>query len=629
MRLFTSTNAPVIVKVSDTAYINPATAIQNILSNPDWGCGGSVNAASFTACAAAFTTAGLGSAVSGVLGGAHEQRRALDVINELASFRGMRIWKDADTGAWMGTVDVQPSASVATLSYGGDYGGTPSPNNVRSVQSVYTTPLNNAVSVLKLQYGKSWRDRGDRNIEEVPYFYTNTTTVLGVGSTRVITNPWLTDHLAAARVAYYIAKRLQREDRLVVIEMGNEARRLSLGDVVTLDLQVTPSTRLTGDYRIIQMERTLTAFTLTCAGPYNADIYATDTGTISAAVNQPSGDINPDERGTRPGNDANLLFNPDWTTGLTKSTWDLTADNDLIPEWYVQFGSGISTITVTTSPTTKGGAYLTIVTAGTLLSNLVLGTLRNIGVSGSTNYLLSIYANRSGDWTMSYEWFNISGTSLGTGTFKTRINPGDVTGSGWARYYAAMTSPATAAYVSFALNLSLTNTTYIFAAAQFEEVTRVTIRPSPWKPNAAYGIHPSRFTAGTASFRTVGKNDLKTTLSLQGTAAYTLSGGTVTVGTVSAGIITGFTGRVVSPVTGATSWAIQLNHGGGTTTTVLSGLGTAVGTFTTDSETAGLTFPIHVTTATPLIAVPGSGTAFTGGTVIVSSHAMTHAAAEA
>lgn len=642
LRLFTSTNAPVIARVTDTTFDNPAGCVLGILGNTDWGVGGSVNVASFVTAAAAFDAAGLGTAVSGVLGGEGAQRRALDVVNEFCSFRGARVWKDGD-GAWNMTVDTEPTDPVVTLSYGPDAGGTASPNNVRAVVSITTTPLTDATSVLKLQYGKSWRDRGDRSIEQVDYFYRNTATALSIGRERIDQSPWISNnHQAAARVTYYRAKRTAAEDRKVVVEMGNEARRIRLGELVNLDLQVSPSVRLTGVYRVIQIERTLTAFLLTCAGPYSADTYETDSGTINAAVGQPAGDINPDERGTNPGNDANLILNSDWTAGLTKTTWHEFADIDLIPDWYLFNGGQASAIDVTPSPLAKGGATLDITAVANPINPIRLGIADSstpepldgaVPVVASAVYLLSIYASRPDAWRFTVFWFNTSGSYMNLAVNpQLRINPGDVNGYGWARYYAALTAPVGAGFAGIevrCLGDDAEAIAYRFDAIQFEEVTRNTLRPSPWKRNTRYGIRPTRIVPGDIKARALGKKELGTAFGVLGTAAVALSGGTVTLGTTGVGLITGFTGRITSNVAGVASWNLALSHGGGTITNVMTGLGTAAGTFNTDAGNAVASFPINRRSSVNVVAIAVGGTAFTGGSVILSTHRLSHTPVEA
>lgn len=633
MRMPAQIDSAIIVRSSDTYYGNPVTAMSYVLTDPDLGLGGSIVTANWIAGAVTALNAGLGAAVSGVLGGDKAQRRAIDVLDELAIMRGIRIWKDADTNAWDIAVDSIPADPVATLSYGVD-----TPGNVHAIRSITTTPLDEAVSVLKLKYGKGWRDRGVKPIEEAEYDYTATMTVLAVGSERVITSPWIRDHNVAARVLYYIGKRLQREDRKVVLEMGNEARRLALGDVVTLDLQINPSTHLTGTHRIIQRERTLTGFLLTCAG-YNADIFETDLADILLEVNQPAGDINPDERGTNPGNDANLILNSDWTAGLNKSTWEPFFDDALMPGWLVLDGLDAvnkTGITVTTSPFTRGGAYITLTVVPTPLRNLRLATYDSssdrsatIPVQGSTNYILSIYASRADAWSVVIAWYDNASGLLSEVTPTRRVNPGDVNGFGWARYYMVVTAPAGATFASLVFYTDVADYAYSFDAIQFEQVTRVTLRPSPWKRNTQFGISPNRVTPGDFTVRSAGKLEQGTKLSAGGTALVALSGAsTVTLGTAAAGMVTGVTGRVVAAITGVSNWRLAFNHGGGTVTNIGTALSVSTGSFNTDTMTSrSIAFPFTLKTATPIVAI---GTAsFTAGTVAVSAHQIQHVAREA
>jgi len=632
MRMPASVDSAIVCRVNEPTYGNPLTAIYWLLTDPDLGLNASADATSFFTTAVAVSVTGMGSAVSGVLGGDQQQRRAIDVINELAQMRGIRIWKDADDDSWHATADAIPAASTVTLSYGPDSGTNPSPNNVRRIVSVTTTPLSDAVSVLKLRYGKGWVDRGTKPLLTTDYNYTATMTVLGVGAEKVITTPWINDHSAAARMLYYIGKRLQREDFKVVIEMGNEARRLALGQLVTVDFQISPTVRITTDMRITARQRTLTSFTLTLVG-YNDDIFETNLATIVASVNQPAGDINPDERGTQPGNDANLIRNADWTAGLTKSTWNNT-DEDVLPDWTLFLGAHVTGLRTATEQLCKGGAYLEFITATDapdhppyISTEDSSNTLNAISVRSGANYILSVYVSRPDAWRFAIRWEPSEVTQYP----QIKVNPGDVNGLGYQRYYAVITAPPNTSRIIVALQMtgSTSAETFRFDAVQLEELTRITLRPSPWKRNAAYGIHPDRITPGDFTVRASGKLELGTKIAVSGTVPVALSGSsTVTIGTAPVGMITAITGRKTATVAGVTNWKLALNHGGGTITPIGTAISTSTGTFTTDTMAgAVLSFPISMGSATPIVAI---GTAaFTGGSVYAAAHSIQHVVPEA
>jgi hypothetical protein len=110
-----------------------------------------------------------------------------------------------------------------------------------------------------------------------------------------------------------------------------------LADRLTLEPQTSPGKAITGDWRVLKRERTLTEFTFTC-GEYAVAIWETNAGVINGSVAQPSGDVNPDEREGGLANDANLVMNADFTTGLRREhPGDF--DSNILPGWLVFSGA--------------------------------------------------------------------------------------------------------------------------------------------------------------------------------------------------------------------------------------------------------------------------------------------------
>jgi hypothetical protein len=625
-------NAAPLVQVYNSFVTNPAVCMQFILEDQQLGLGQTCDATSWTAAQAAFTAAGLSTAVNGVLGGDRTQRRAQDVLDEIAWFRGARIWKDADAGAWKILVDTQPSASVATLEFGPNTKG-----NIADVQSITRTPLDSAVSTMKLRYKPLGRERASRSLEQVDYAFTAQATVLSIGAERVVASPWIGVHADAARVLYYNAKQLARSDERVQFTVRHEGRRITLGDVVTLTIDLDGD-QIAGDYRITARERTLTEFTFVAVGPYNADTYSTDSGTINAFVSQPSGEVNPDERSTQGASDANLLANPDWSTKTRTSSYGVNPDATIIPGWAINSTNLNGVPTITQSPLAKGGYYCQMVTAASLAGGTpsfyatadgTVGVLGAITVQPETPYMASIYASQHGaKWRLEFFFRDASNLAVTSGVVPLRVNPGDVNGLGDQRWYGIARSPSNAASLFVSWIMTSTSTTYRWDAAQLEELTRVSLRPTPWHRNIAYGITPAQITEGNATFRPAEfskTTEHGTTFghTTRGTVGIAMSGGTVTLGTAQAGIVTCVTARVLSGLTfagGGASWRIGTSAN---PTMFATGLGTAAAVTVADAEMR--VGPVRFGTATAIIATPNTGT-FSAGTVVATIHHQSHTA---
>lgn len=638
LRMLVVDAAP-IVQVCDPTNANPANAIKFILNDAQIGLGGSVDATAFATAATAFAAAGLGTAVAGALGGDRAQRRAGDVINELALFRGARIWKDADTEAWTINVDSEPAAPTLTFEYGPDTRG-----NITEVVSISRTPLDQAISSLKMRYAPGGRARRNAPLEFLDYGYTAATTVLAVGGERVIYQPWIRSHEVAARVLYYLGKRLARSDERIVFRTGPEGRRVSVGDVVAIVIDLDGD-QISGNYRIVAREWSLTQLTFTAVGPYLNDIYTTTWATIAAAVSLPSGDANPDEREGAKAADANLYVNPDFGTKTTKATpFDTAAtafnDGRYIPGWVFSGGTAtFATISVTPSIYAKGGHYLTTtLTGGTIyIYNNQVG---NYNVLSDTTYITSIYTDTHPArwlWRMFidevYDPTNGYSTSLSTVTVPARLVPGDTNTFGWKRYYGVFRTPSSTAQLqltpAIVPSTGGSTVTMKWDAAQLEQQTRLSLRPTPWHRNVSYGIVPEQLVEGDVTVRPVAYTQTTehgsklSATTVTGSTGVAMSGATVTLGTAPAGLISAVTARVKAGITfggGGASWRIGTSSD---PTMFGTALGTASGGTVSDAQQR-ISW-VRFGTATPIIATPNTGT-FAGGTVVATIHALTHPA---
>lgn len=629
-----------VVVQANSDLTNPTSVIKEIMRNSLWGLGQTANATSFATAVTAMTTAGLGTCIAYALGGDRQQRRAGEVVRELLALRGGKIWKDASTGEWMILWDSAPAAAVWTFGYGdGAY------NNIKRVVTNAGTPLAEAVSTLKLKFGISARLKSstDYGITYVPgaYQFEIQATVLGVGSERTITNPWIRTTAAAARQLSYIAKTLQAGDRKPVIVTGEEGRNVNIGELVRY---TNGPDVIDTDFRVVKKESRLADHTLWLQG-YNATTYTYSTSDTTLV----SDSLDWDDQQAATGSGANLIINSDFSAGIKSAT----LATDMVPAMRL-FGrdgltiADISAVSIDIDAKYVGGAALLVTTTAnwSAANNgplLVFGMAQqNLGGGGTTwgtpiiegeLYMVSIYMLNS-NFFIDAEFF---GTGMGGGgtwqpvmrntysryrrsPLRERANDG-MNGAGWKRYYTIIRAPVSSnpavpyQYARFGA-VMMSAGDYGFDALQVEQISRGQSRPSQYKRFAKWGVDPALLQPGSLTIRLPGEAEHGTVVGHETATVNTTSGASVSAtNIIPAGVVVqGVTTRQ-SNVTGPTTINI------GTAADPYAwgeGVAVANGTTTTASDFTVVnppTFP-----AATDVVIQAVGGAFTGGSIVVTVH---------
>jgi hypothetical protein len=635
--------AALVVEASDSTLSNPADLIKFLLTDPDQGLGQTVDTASFTQAATDFATANI--TLQGAIGADGKQRRALDIFNEILSMRGADLWRDPDSGHWKIQVDTGPTTMTTPLEYGQGTRG-----NIADVPSVSRTPLRQAVTTLELRYSPGGRVRNTGSgwsFFQQDYDYHATATVLSglSGVTQTLTAQYINAHENARRVLYYRAKRLARSDQSIGFTMKRAGQRVRRNQVYPFTI---PLKGVSDNYRIIARTRTMTGFTFSAVGPYNADIYDTNDTNIQAFVSQPTQEKGTDELPI-PDGGINLLLNADFSTGISKASAPTAIDDTILPDWEVLGPDAGSALSYTEDNQCIGGGFLTVTVPNPSPSGVILwsyyqlppnGSAIGMPVTSSTSYIISAYidSNATGGsgcgWVFQIQWTGTSGstTASGLAAGEVKIAPGDTNAKGWQRYYIVIngTKEIFGGFTDInSAQLSLwfqePGKTFHIDAVQFEQVGRtVTGRPSQWSRNPLYGIRPANMLPGTQTMRVAGEQEHGTQVtygtSANGKTGVTLSGSSTTLASVPNGTCTGVTARVATLVAGPASWKLQFDFGSGNTLDIATGIALTAGT-TVNVPLAG----VPITGTTHLIAVPASGT-FSAGAVQATAHVLAHVA---
>lgn len=521
---------------------NPALVIKEILVNTTWGLGQTIDTTSFTDAAADYVTAGLGTAINACLGGDRQQRQAGQVMRELLALYGGRLTKTS--AGWALTVDSAPAAAAVT--FGVDDGTF---NNVKRVETNAKRSLSDAIRTLTLRFGPTGRIKSsaDYGSAYLPgnYSFAIVANCLSVGSDQTIISPWLRYSAHAQRVLAYASKAIKYGDQQPVIVVGQEARVVAIGDLVTY-LNVTDG--LNASFRVWRIERRLADIRLSLAS-YNAAQFTYDAADTTVANDV----LDLDESRGASGHGGNLILNSDFSAGVRSAT---KAAN-MVPGWEMMSPSMFNSLVVTEDSATIGGHYLTVpVTTASAGSPAQLSTTKLnssdplvMGIIPDTLYLASVYCDRATSWRLTGVFFPGSVSSQ-TGMLS---DPTDTNGKGWLRYYTKIRVPADATLTYAALLVEFTATgTFKFDAFQFEEAGSQA-RPTDWKRNTKWGVDPALLQPGTLTIRLDGESQHGTTLGHSTATVATVAGTqAVFTGLIPAGVVVqGVTTRQIA-ITGPT-----------------------------------------------------------------------------
>jgi hypothetical protein len=566
LRFFADTPGAIVVR----AYARggdgtPNEVIRDVLADPVFGLGQTVDASSFVAAGMTLGTADLANAISYALGGDRQQQTARDFLDQVCSVRGMRL--SYNGSAWFLAVDSAPSSATITLGYGDGVH-----DNIVSIRSRRRIALHEAVRRLYLRYGPLGRTVGTEDgatwVNNNGYRYSIYATINARGTDRIVTLPIVTQYQFAKRILCYWARRLRAAEDVLELTAGREALTLSIGDICTV---TAPHLGISGTYRVRSRTRRMTSVDLVLEG-YDANMYVFDASEIQYengyGANTSQDAAAPDARTPQVGSPANLLLNADFSGYLRGTSIAPLGDAGFVlPGWY--FSNHLDGITVAIIRGTSealacmGGAYLkvTIATAPRTLQMLDTpdGILAGIAVTPGTLYYASVYSGTYGGWLFEFLWMDVDGVSLiGWQRPNLHRDGSDVNGNDWARIYAMARAPANAARCILRVRWVTTVTDAKYDGFQFEPAMSRQRKPSTWRRSPRYGIDPALLIPGTLTIRGEGELSHGRRIGqLTGTA--TLSGSSVTIsGLIPSHSTVQVTARVTTAITGSgvSGWSL-------------------------------------------------------------------------
>lgn len=487
----------IVVFARNHSITNPARVIEEILTNPAWGLGGTVDETLFDVAAADYTAASLGDACNYALGGDRQQRSARAYLSQILGLRGA--WLDLQSdGSWGIYVDKPPVWGISRT-----FGMAGRHTNIERLTRHIRAPLQQAVKTLKLRYSQKGRLKTTDGVTSwlapSDYEFQANVGVLPVGAELVEGNPWIRFSAAAGRVAYYRGKRMAAEDEHVEFIAGFGSRNVSLGEVVRLSL---PRADVEGPYRVTGYSRGLRATQLTVAG-YDPAIFTLDSGAVSHegdGVRTLADQVDPDTGATPPAHGGNQVLNANFA--LTSGSFtpaNSQANAAFLPGWIILEADGgaaaISALSVSDHRSWVGNRYLSITIANTAdeprlrtnstLANSVLGG--GIVVIPGEAYIFSAYVEKDGvgaadaaGWFPRLQYFDAANSQVGSDVDLPLVASGETTGPNAAnRWFYGFRPPATATYVAIDIRFTATGT-YRLGGIAVNRLSRFTIKPPPW-----------------------------------------------------------------------------------------------------------------------------------------------------
>lgn len=623
-------NGSPIFQLTTPLRANPAEFAAFWFSDPDVGIDLGVDSASLAVAIADYDAAELDEAVEYVVGGNRQQSTVRTLANEAASMRGMRIWRDYDTGDYKFQVDKLPRlTNLLRLGHGGNV------FNLLAPPRESPTSLFSAVQTLKVRYGAGGRTIGGGNFQPQDFAYANTANAQPVGKLATVDLRLTRTHETAARIAYYWAKSLEHSDGRISMVAGREAWRVRIGDVVQA---VVDQWGVDEPYRALSITTSLDKFDLALAGPFDAEIFSTDLGDINAVVQQPTGAGNPDER-PPDGVSGNMILNSDFSTGQRAvALASSSPDSAFLPGWtFLGTGGWFTHAAVEREPLSVGGYVLRLTTDNSAVPGspkhfLQTGYPDGSGsgidagrpVSAGHIYLPSIHLTHDAadavdsSFVFLVWWFASDGSVVGGFPVETpvRIMPGAMPHpQGWRRYYTLVRAPATAAGALLEFGFLLGETEYQLDAPALEPLSRLNRLPTPWQRNAAFGLHPAQMRSGDLLIRAPGQTQVGIEIAGDPFDVELDSGTEVTLCTVQPGDVQLVVGYVAEEITGVGGWKLQLDG-----VDLYTGMGMTELSNITGAHRV-FTPPHPLLSAKLLKAVATSGT-FTAGRVVGAAHRL-------
>ena len=230
-----------------TAERNFVRVIQYLLSNTTWGLGLTVDTASFDTAAATMAEYLCDGAI-------FEQRKALDIINELLNYcRGKLVFNED------GEIGISVDSYNAKVKYVfGHKDGT-----YENIIDYKVIVPQETIKRLTLNYGwNAWEDT---------YPYQNKREVFSFGEEKVIDCNFIRDHVTADKLTSYKMNLALYGDKQMEVTLGMEARKFLDGDVTRI---LIPEDSIDSSYQIRSLKKlkNVTQFNLQLSR-YNAEIY--------------------------------------------------------------------------------------------------------------------------------------------------------------------------------------------------------------------------------------------------------------------------------------------------------------------------------------------------------------------
>lgn len=298
-----------------TAEKNFARQIRTILSDPLYGLGQSVNAASFVAAEAALDTVG-----SLTCEGVFASRPAIDSLRDLMMIRGMRLDMNA-AGEWIITVDTEQTVEKLLIQDGEGDGE----RTLLGIRNRRRPSIENMISNYILRF----QPAGERQALEVRRVVNATGKV-----ERIIENPYIQNTTTADKAIHYLASREKFGAETVEVDVGQEGRSLSPGDLVRLTYAPMGYNASTMEVR--RVRKGIDRVTL-LLGAWSSSFYTYAAGTLPSGPAELTQANNP--------RSMKALTEPQVFTGLSAMGRDTTclivdeSDNEV--SWLVKQGSDV------------------------------------------------------------------------------------------------------------------------------------------------------------------------------------------------------------------------------------------------------------------------------------------------
>ena len=255
-----------------SAERNFVRGIRTMLSDTVYGLGQTINAASFDAAEALLDPV-TGTAVTGLyLDGIFNPRPARDCLRDLLMIRGMRLDVNA-LGEWTITVDTEQTVEKLLIQDGTGVGE----RTLLGIRNRRRPAISEKTRNLILRFRL---DPLDENLRLEVRRTVNTT-----GTDRIIEHPYIRDTTTADKTVYYLATREKFGLETVDVDVGQEGRALSAGDLVRLTYAPLGYSAVTMEIRRMRKQIDRVSLVL---GAWTPDFYGYSAGALPTDPARPT-----------------------------------------------------------------------------------------------------------------------------------------------------------------------------------------------------------------------------------------------------------------------------------------------------------------------------------------------------